>query len=447
MATLPGSSGPAAAAAALAALFLVSFNTYLAFVLPIDAADVTRRGSSILDMDVQRVVVDLTTELEGYRTSVHPLQKLFLAPAGMTLNAWVFDGADRLGAARLLIGGSMTLQALLVGWLVWCWTDRAVAPAIAAGLTSGLSFSTALAVSIPESAAFSGLATLAPLVFLQARIGRGLPWWESLVWGLIGVLCIGLTITQLVHWVIAVGVRATLLCRAGAMETSALMRRLAVSAVLLVAVTAAAVELQSAWFPGTSRFYAENPIAGERPFFRTVSLTAEPFRHTLRLALHFAVLDFVPPFPGYSDFLIRDYGFDYWSLSIEEAGFERWSALQLLLAAGVLAAFATGCWALRKADVRLLAPCLCVASQFGLHLLYGREYILYSPSWHGVLVAVLVAAAWNAVRRRWGVVAVCGALCAGMLVNDVAVLNAVYREVAAGLAIEVRDMTGALLRR
>ena len=60
------------------------------------------------------------------------------------------------------------------------------------------------------------------------------------------------------------------------------------------------------------------------------------------------MFDFAAPFPGYADFLIRDYGFDYWSLSIEEARFDRVTALQWALAAVVLLGVAAGCFALRQ---------------------------------------------------------------------------------------------------
>jgi hypothetical protein len=86
-----------------------------------------------------------------------------------------------------------------------------------------------------------------------------------------------------------------------------------------------------------------------------------------------------------------------------------------------------------------------VASQFALHLVYGREYVLYAPHWHGVLVALLVAAAWRRHPQRQ--VLLTGAallLAAAMLVNDRAVMDAVYDEVDAGLSIRVRDGAGVL---
>jgi hypothetical protein len=81
-----------------------------------------------------------------------------------------------------------------------------------------------------------------------------------------------------------------------------------------------------------------------------------------------------------------------------------------------------------------------------MHLIYGREYVLYSPHWHGVWVALLVAAAWRRFPRRHGAMLTAAvALAAGLLINDTLVMRAVYGEVEAGLSAGVRDAVGVLL--
>ena len=100
---------------------------------------------------------------------------------------------------------------------------------------------------------------------------------------------------------------------------------------------------------------------------------------------------------------------------------------------------------LRRPDPRWLAPALCVASQFALHLAYGREYILYSPHWHGAFVALLAAAAWRRYPRRGAAMAsIALLLAAALFVNDRAVMQNVYAEVDAGLSIRDRDGAGVL---
>jgi hypothetical protein len=75
-------------------------------------------------------------------------------------------------------------------------------------------------------------------------------------------------------------------------------------------------------------------------------------------------------------------------------------------------------------------------------LVYGREYVLDSPPWHGVGVGMLLAAGWNGALRRRATGFAVAALCRGLLVNDVAVMRAVYREVEHGLGADVRDVRG-----
>ena len=153
------------------------------------------------------------------------------------------------------------------------------------------------------------------------------------------------------------------------------------------------------------------------------------------------------PFPTYSDFLPSILG--YWSLSIEEVRIRNWQWLLWPIAALLLAAFAAAAVGLRRADRLFLAPVLCIGSQFALHLLYGREYILYSPNWHGVLVAVLVASCWKAFARHRRAIdlRVSLVLALALLANNLAVLKRTYQEVEAGLWYANRDSEGRLLHK
>jgi hypothetical protein len=427
---------------------LLAVYGYASFALPGDA-DVLRFSSGIFDMDVSRVVADLATGRPAYRQSVHPLQKLLVAPFGQALNAGLFGGQNPLGSARLLIAVSMTLQTLAAGALAWQLARRSLSAALAAACVCAFSFSTWLAASIPESAAVASLAAVLPLLFLGARWGRSFAAWEAVCWGLLAVLGVGLTLTQLVHWIIALGVRTTFgreRPEAGAGGGAhAIWPRLVLAPALFAALFWGGLRLQSELYPQAARADAERPLAVELHFLRTDRLAAAPVSHTGRLIGHFLIFDFVAPFPGYSDFLIRDYALDYWSLSVEEAGLAQWAPAQIVLAGTVLLAALAAFAGLRRADARFVAPALCVVSQFALHLAYGREYVLYSPHWHGVLVAVLVAAAWNRFPRRRGVMlAAAAVLSAAMLLNDLVVMRAVYREVEAGLGTRGRDAGGAV---
>ena len=242
--------------------------------------------------NVLRVVVDLTSEHAGYRTSVHPLQKLLVAPLGAAIDATAFGGDDPLSAARLLILLALTAQGIGVGWLVYQWTDGSLLASLGAAAVWGTSFSTVLAASLPESAAVSGLAALLPLVYLGTRAGRAWTTRESIAWALIGVVGIGLTITQVVHWLIAIAVRATLARRAPGSTGATLGRGLATTGVVFAVLVAVGVTAQSQLFEGTPNPFAASPLAGEEPFLRTASLSAAPLAHVTRLVAHFVVRKF-----------------------------------------------------------------------------------------------------------------------------------------------------------
>jgi hypothetical protein len=436
-----------ALAASLGALALFALYGHASWVVPA-GAKVMRHSSGIYDMDVGRVVADFTTGLPAYRPVVHPLQKLLVAPLGQFVNTRLFDGRDRLGAAKVLIAAFMTLDVLLVGLLAYQLARRSLIAGLVAGLVCGLSFSSLLAASIPESAAVSCLGTVIPLVFLNARIGRSFTWWEAGAWGVLGVFCIGFTITQIVHWAIALVVRLVLVRREspGPDHRMRLVPKVAVAIAVAVVLTLSGARLQSTLYPGTAAFYAKSPLASERHYLRVEAVARAPLQHTARLLGHFLLYPFLAPLPAYSDYLIRDFGLGYWSLSVEESRPEHWLPAPRALSAALLLGLLLACAFRGRVGLLFLAPSLSVASQFALHFFYGREYILYSPNWHGVLVAVVFAAAWNGMgRRRIAFLIAVAVLGAAMLVNNLDVMKAVYREVDAGLAVELRDAEGNLV--
>jgi hypothetical protein len=344
----------------------------------------------------------------------------------------------------------MTLQTFGVAWLAWQITRHSRTAAATAGVLCAFSFSTWLAANIPESAAVASVATVLPLLYLNARWGRAFTAWEAAGWAALGTLAVGLTVTQLVHCAIALGVRTTLgrpSPTEGADAAAPVLRKkLALTLMLFAVLFASGLGLQKTFYPNATSAEGKNPLVTELHFLRTESLTAAPVAHVARLLAHFLVLDFVAPYPGYSDFLIRDYDLRYWSLSIEEAGAEQWTPPQLALAGVTLLAVLLACTGLRRGDARFVAPALCVASQFGLHIFYGREYILYSPHWHGVWVALLVAGAWQAFsRRKRPMFFLAALLAAALLVNDLAVLRRTHQEVEAGLQLTTRTPHGSPL--
>jgi len=436
-------------AVALSGFALYAFYAFGAFVLP-SGANVMAFSSGLFDMDVSRVVSDLVTDRPAYRSSVHPLQKLLISPIGRAVDALVFDGRNPLGAARVLVGLCMALQALAAGMLAWQWTNRSRLAAAAAFALCGFSFATWLAAGVPESAAVASLAAVVPLLLLNTRWRRPFTTPEAFVWGLLAILGFGLTISQLCFWGAALALRTTLGRERSDVDASAGVAmpwaRLALVAGVAVSLGWCGVQLQAAWYPPATQLESGSALANELNFFRTAELSATPITHLARLLAHFALFDFVAPFPEASEFLIRDFGLDYWSLSIEAAGASGWGGAQLALALSVGLFVALGCFGLCGADARMVAAMIGVGIQFVIHVFYGREYVLYAPHWHAVWVALLVAGAWRALPQRvLPLTLVALGLSAAMAVNDVAVMREAYAEFEAGLAVSVRDGSGALL--
>jgi hypothetical protein len=437
-------------AVVLAGLGLFGLYTCAAFLLPGDA-NVMAFSSGLFDMDVSRVVSDLATDRPSYRASVHPLQKLLVSPLGRAIDVLAFDGRSPLGAARVLIGLCMTLQALAAGALAWQWTRGSRSAAFAAFVLCGFSFASLLAASVPESAAVASLAAVAPLCLSNARWRRPFTAVEAGGWVLLGLLGFGLTITQLGFWALALGLRATL-GRAPADASvagvlGAPSRQLALVAGVVVLLGWGGTQLQAAWYPPATRAESGSALASELNFFRTAELTAAPAAHLARLLAHVAIIDFAAPFPATSEFLIRDYGLDYWSLSVESAGAAEWAPAQRALAFAVGLWVVLGCIGLRHADARLLAALLGVAAQLVMHVVYGREYVLYAPHWHAVWVALLTAGVWLALPRRpLSLALIALSLATALAVNNTVVLRVAYAELAAGLGVSARDSDGSLLR-
>ena len=413
---------------------VLALYLWASFVLSADA-DVLQFSSGIYDMDVDDVVMDWTTFKPGSRPSVHPLAKLLIASIGRPLANMA---GERLAAARIIIAVATTLNALLVASLAFQLSRRRGVAAVAGGIYA-VSFSAILLGTIPEHASIAGLSAIVPLIFLNSKLDKPFTRVEAAIWVLLGAFGVAITVTQVGAWFIALGLRLHFLgCLRDSRRRTVVLGAAAVAVVAVLILVGAA--LQTWTYPGTRRFYEENIVRNERRWMRTQDILDAPVWHTARLVEHFALFDFAAPPPVYSDYLTQLQGWKpgqaYWVLSLEETSPGSWRGVRLPLLAGIGFLVGCGLWGLRHADRRFLAPMLFVAAQFALHFLYGREYILYSGNWHGVLVAVLVASAFCTPPRvrtwlRW----LLPPLAVAMLVNNLIVLHKTYAAVAAGLYV------------
>lgn len=413
-------------------------------------ARVTAYSSGIFDMDVGRIVYNLSSDAKGIRTPVHPLIKIFMLPVVGLVRAIGGTLENPLNAMRLIIALSMAANSLLCGWLASQLCHGRLLPGIAAALISACSFSALLLGSIPETASLSALSTVVPLVYLNHRHTRPFSWGEALVWSLIAVFCITFTVTQIVHFLIAIGARGYLARRHGEPLGRALVRapwpKLASLVLVFAILSGGLAELQRALYRDTPVFYHGPGIAHEQRYIRLGLIASEPVRHTASVFSQLLIYDFAAPRPGFSDNIPFFRNAPFWSISLEETRPSQWTAWHWLVIALLCAALVIAAASLRRANLLFLAPALSVSSQFALHYFYGREYVLYSGNWHGVLVALLVAATFRAFPRHGVRCATAASLLAALLLaNNLATLDWVYRQVESGLEASLRDGEGELL--
>jgi hypothetical protein len=262
-----------------------------------------------------------------------------------------------------------------------------------------------------------------------------------IVWALLVPLTIGFTITQVVFWWIGVllrfctlpvgsGWRKRVVFVVGSVVTAA------VGALLVIFLAERQLDLNP-WAP---IFYKNDIVGPEQTYRRPVAAeTFAPPRLQTTLSQMF-LYPFVAPTPGYSKITIS-YG--YFSLSLEEHAQAAFSGLRMLffVAVGVVLYLPlVGCKFRRPFEAAML---LGILSQLVLHLLYGREFVLYSLNWIGIVVALLVVTVAHAsmkAQRVWIVlVAVTLPL---MLVNNQDVLRRVVAEMRYGLEMNVRTSNG-----
>jgi hypothetical protein len=425
--------------------------------------DIFQYDNGIFDLDASRVVADWTDHSAwAVRISVHPLYKLAMAPlvdlvehlvpgerestdiAEITLPSAASPGA--LLAVRILIALGITITVLLAGCLTYQLTRGAAIPSLLTGVVAVTSFSSMLLGAIPDTASVSGIATLLPLIYLNRRIGATFDLREAVCWGLLGVLGFALTISQLMHWAIALGVRILPISlarwRSGApLLTGRALWLAAGVAGTLVLVTQAGFVAQRSLYPRA--VFSARALMIETDFLELDHLRHDPVERVGAVVLQVFVHDFAAPQPGYSDFIRRYPLDDYWTLSLTEASIGDWRPGQRLLFPLIAAGVLLGLASLRKSDIRFLAPGLCVAAQLAMHTFYGKEPIIYSPNFHGVLVALVISASWTALprMRRWVGIAWL-MLSLAMLGNNLSVLEQMYRELDYGLDGVLRGNDG-----
>ena len=406
------------------------------------SVDVRRYSSGIFDADVDRVVRSITSfQSDGLRLSVHPLFHVFVTPLSLALAHWPLS---QFANAKIVCIAGILVQATLVWAIVRreCLNASAASPAAAAIFLC--SFSVALFSVIPESCAWSGVSSLLPIWLSLARRGRRFSLWEAVAWAGLLPLSIGFTVTQVAFWPLALVFRLAFIWRdQGFRALWGAAARGLVSLLLGAVSVFYLARLQHSLNPSAPLFYASNLVAGERLYSRPLEIASLSPALVAPVIKQMLVYPFVPPEPGYSK-VVQSYG--YFSLSLEEANPDRQRWIVCMLRIAFLALFFGVLPFARRADAAASILLAGIAFQILLHLFYGREYILYSLNWVGLLVALSVISASRLPPRLFAtwLVAVAVLLpCVTMW--NYTMLAEVVSEVSYGLDVSLRDANGLRL--
>lgn len=407
------------------------------------SVDVRRYSSGIFDADVDRVVRNITSfQSDGLRLSVHPLFQVFITPLSFALAYWPLG---EFAKAKIVCVAGVVLQAAILWDLVRRECPKVKGAAAAAAAIFLCSFSAGLFAVIPESCAWSGVSSLLPTWFFLFRRNRGFSFWEAIGWAALLPISIGFTVTQVVFWPLALVFRLAFLWKdrglrafGGAAAWSVVSIMSGASVVIVLA------QLQHYLNPSAPLLYACNLVAGESLYARPLRLASLSLPLVASVLKQMMVYPFVPPVPGYSR-VVQSFG--YFSLSLEEANPER----QAWLVQGLRISFVAILFGVlpfaRRAGATAAILIAGVAAQVSLHLFYGREYILYSLNWVGLLAGVSVIAASRLrapVFRMWlGAIAV---LLPWVVLWNYSVLQGVVSEISYGLDLSSRDANGLLVR-
>lgn len=364
-----------------------------AFVLPRGVDLVGSPGNAFFDMDTARVIGDWTSLAEFDRSRAHPLYK-FLAFPGMAINALFFRGENATAAVRLMCIAGVLIHAMMAGFLAWQLAGGNRLAGIVAGIVVAASFPSFLLAGIPDSAALSGIATLAPFLCLYSRRGKPLVAWEIVVWVLLGVIGFGITISQVLFVFIAFFFRLWWAIPAEKSWPARAKWGAGWSLAMLVPLVLAvylSLQLHGLVFGGGDRHYkVDRIVEKEMKYVETDELSSIPHVRFWRLLRQWSLYNFVAPTPGIATWNPPRDERQFISITQVETTAQnwRWWHLPVLLSQVALLGLVIACGRHRWE----LLPILCgLAFQFALHFVYGREFVIYALNWHGLFVAWLVA--------------------------------------------------------
>jgi hypothetical protein len=349
----------------------------------------------LFEIDTPRSVDDFARFHGGHdRTSVHPIFVLLVNPLG-SLTALALGSPV---AAAILLNSSFGAASVALAFLLFRRFTGDDFNATLLSLALGLSASHLVCGTIPGA---TGLAActllLAHVVFLgslekeRARPGP---------WILVGILCMGVTTTNLAQPLI-------LLCIVVLSATSrgterSLVGSIAAFVIPVVFGTAVLAVVQKVIYPSSRVFFTLRAFTRELPF-ASLWIVEQPFIVIGRVLRHFFLIDVVAPLPTL---------FSIGKKAIPAVTFTTsrdWLGIGWLAAVLWLAWLAVAVTQIPRLERRerlfVLGTTLCLAFNLGLHAFYGVgekgsiELLLYSG--HFTFLTVGFGAV-TLLRRRWG---------------------------------------------
>jgi hypothetical protein len=349
----------------------------------------------LFEIDTPRSVDDFARFQGGHdRTSVHPIFVLLVNPAGSLL-------ALALGSpvsAAILLNAAFGGASVALAFLLFRRFTGDDFSAVLLSLALGFSTSHLVCGAIPGATALAACTLLlAHIVFFEAlrqertRIG---------LWILVGILCMGVTTTNLVQPLILLSI--VVLSSTGRRGRRSLPGSVAAFAIPVVCGTAVLAVIQKAIYPSSRVFFTLRAFARELPF-ASLWIVEQPFVVLGRVLRHFFLINVVAPLPALSSIGAKVIPAVTFTTSREWLGFG-WLGAALWLI--WLAVAITQIPRLeRRERLFVFGITLCLAFNLALHCFYGVgekgniELLLYSG--HFTFLTVGLGSA-TLLRRGWG---------------------------------------------
>lgn len=365
----------------LLAMFV--FYIYLGFTLA--RAEVFQDMDILFELDVPRVINDLTNFSEGHhRTYVHPIYVLLVNPLGSFLHLLT---GTQTGAA-MMINSFLGALGVSLAFTFFYLFGGPLFNSLLLALVFGLSMSQIILFASPETGSLAVVSLLLTyILFLYGLQKKQLPWkW----WVFAGVLTLGVTTTNFVQTFIAFSLLSFVLYK----ENVSFIRlgaNIVRYGFWVLGITAGLALIQKVIYPNSSLFFLPAAYA-EESGYASLLVLEEPLLVAGQELKQFFLVNFIAPFPD--TFAMPERG----TVGVTFSSSWNYSAVgyvALALWVGVLIFGMVKSWSYRKLMPFFLGITLCLLFNLLLHSIYGVgekgkiEYLVYAGNFSFLIMAFL----------------------------------------------------------